>query len=135
MSCAADVASLDAGSRFTGLMRSLCAAPLLLLLAVTPAPAPAQGADEATQPSTAWMWNETLLKAICNDFARPAVHARNLVRLSVAMWDAWAAFDSRPPLNPGLHIYTLNRANASLLLWQRLCRSAGADYSSPKMAT
>ncbi len=23
---------------------------------------------------------------------------------------------------PGLHIYTLNRANASFLLWQRLCR-------------
>jgi methylenetetrahydrofolate reductase (NADPH) len=36
---------------------------------------------------------------------------------------------------PGLHIYTLNRANASLLLWQRLNRSAGAGYSSPKMAT
>jgi methylenetetrahydrofolate reductase (NADPH) len=36
---------------------------------------------------------------------------------------------------PGLHIYTLNRANASLLLWQRLNRSIGADYSSPKMAT
>jgi methylenetetrahydrofolate reductase (NADPH) len=25
---------------------------------------------------------------------------------------------------PGLHIYTLNRANASFLLWQRLARRA-----------
>jgi len=26
---------------------------------------------------------------------------------------------------PGLHIYTLNRANASLLLWQRLTQTSG----------
>ena len=44
-------------------------------------------------PSVARQWNEELLEAIRNDFARPTVHARNLFHTSVAMWDAWAAFD------------------------------------------
>jgi hypothetical protein len=39
------------------------------------------------------VWNEELLDAIRIDFPRPTVHARNLFHLSVAMWDAWAAFD------------------------------------------
>lgn len=38
-------------------------------------------------------WNEALLGAIRQDFARPTVHARNLYHVSAAMWDAWAAFD------------------------------------------
>ena len=44
-------------------------------------------------PSVARQWNEELLEAIRNDFARPTVHARNLFHTSVAMWDACAAFD------------------------------------------
>lgn len=44
--------------------------------------------------SVARQWNEELLQAIRNDFARPTVHARNLYHSSAAMWDAWAAFDS-----------------------------------------
>ena len=43
--------------------------------------------------SVARQWNEELLQAIRGDFARPTVHARNLYHTSVAMWDAWAAFD------------------------------------------
>ena len=43
--------------------------------------------------SVARMWNEQLLEAIRNDFARPTVHARNLFHTSVAMYDAWAAYD------------------------------------------
>jgi len=35
-------------------------------------------------------WNEALLLAIRNDFARPTVHARNLYHLSLAMYEAWA---------------------------------------------
>ncbi|MCA6074822.1 FG-GAP-like repeat-containing protein [Fulvivirga sedimenti] len=42
--------------------------------------------------SIARQWNEALLFAIRNDLARPTVHARNLFHLSVAMYDAWAAF-------------------------------------------
>ncbi|MDP7041674.1 MAG: hypothetical protein QGF91_03375, partial [Gammaproteobacteria bacterium] len=45
-------------------------------------------------PSVARLWNEVLLGAIRNDFARPTVHARNLFHLSAAMYDAWAVFDT-----------------------------------------
>lgn len=66
-----------------------------LLALVLPAltivlPAPARG-DE----TIARVWNEQLLDAIRNDTARPTVHARNLHHLSTAMYDAWAAYDSR----------------------------------------
>ena len=44
--------------------------------------------------SVARRWNDVLLEAIRNDFARPTVHARNLFHTSVAMWDAWAAYDT-----------------------------------------
>ena len=43
--------------------------------------------------SVARRWNELLLQAIRNDYARPTVHARNLFHVSAAMYDAWAAFD------------------------------------------
>ncbi|MDO6738592.1 DUF6851 domain-containing protein [Wenyingzhuangia sp. 2_MG-2023] len=43
--------------------------------------------------SIARLWNEILLEAIRNDYARPTVHARNLFHVSVAMYDAWAVFD------------------------------------------
>jgi len=39
-------------------------------------------------------WNEELLHAIRNDFARPTVHARNLFHTSVAMYDAYAVFSN-----------------------------------------
>ena len=44
--------------------------------------------------SVARQWNELLLESIRTDFARPPVHARNLFHVSVAMYDAWAAYDS-----------------------------------------
>ncbi len=44
--------------------------------------------------SVARNWNEVALNAIRKDFARPVVHARNLFHLSVAMYDAWAFYDS-----------------------------------------
>ena len=42
--------------------------------------------------SVARRWNEVLLQAIRNDYARPTVHARNLFHVSAAMYDAWAAY-------------------------------------------
>ncbi|MDT0593771.1 carbohydrate binding domain-containing protein [Glaciecola petra] len=42
--------------------------------------------------SSARRWNEVLLQAIRNDFARPTVHARNLFHISAAMYDAWSAY-------------------------------------------
>ncbi len=44
--------------------------------------------------SVAREWNELVLKSIRNDFARPTVHARNLFHTSVAMYDAWAVYDT-----------------------------------------
>jgi len=45
------------------------------------------------QHSVARQWNEALLQSVREDFARPTVHARNLFHTSVAMWDAWSAYD------------------------------------------
>lgn len=46
------------------------------------------------QHSVARKWNDVLLEAIRNDFARPTVHARNLFHTSVAMYDAWAVYNN-----------------------------------------
>ncbi len=43
--------------------------------------------------SVARIWNEALLHAIRNDYARPTVHARNLFHTSIALYDAWTVFD------------------------------------------
>ncbi len=47
----------------------------------------------AQEHSVAREWNEQLLHAIRNDFARPTVHARNLFHTSIALYDSWAAYD------------------------------------------
>ncbi len=67
------------------------------LAAVVPLAAAQEGGAER---SVARQWNEALLGAIRSDFARPPVHARNLFHVSVAMYDAWAAYDgvARPYL-------------------------------------
>jgi hypothetical protein len=44
--------------------------------------------------SAARTWDEQLLQAIRIDRPRPPVHARNLYHTSVAMYDAWAAYDT-----------------------------------------
>lgn len=48
----------------------------------------------SARQSVAREWNEVLLEAIRNDFARPTVHARNLFHVSAAMYDAWSAYDN-----------------------------------------
>jgi hypothetical protein len=45
------------------------------------------------QSSVARKWNEVLLEAIRNDYARPTVHARNLFHTSIALYDMWAVYD------------------------------------------
>ncbi|MGH1364963.1 MAG: DUF6851 domain-containing protein [Calditrichia bacterium] len=47
----------------------------------------------SAQHSVAREWNEVLLEAIRDDFARPTVHARNLFHTSAALYDSWAVFD------------------------------------------
>ena len=63
----------------------LSTAVLLLLC-----PLPHSG---GAQHSVARQWNEVSLDAIRMDYARPTVHARNLFNTSIAMYDAWAAYD------------------------------------------
>lgn len=43
--------------------------------------------------TVARVWDEAALAAIRIDLPHPPVHARNLFHLSVAMYDAWAAYD------------------------------------------
>jgi len=47
----------------------------------------------AQQHSIMREWNEALLKTMQEDLARPHVQARNIFHFSVAMYDAWAAYD------------------------------------------
>ena len=54
----------------------------------------AQTSQVNAQNSVARDWNDELLEAIRNDFARPTIHARNLFHSSVLMYDAWAIFDT-----------------------------------------
>lgn len=59
-----------------------------------PAPScPADRVDILPDGSIARRWNELLLDSIRRDIPKPGVHARNLFHTSVAMYDAWAAFD------------------------------------------
>lgn len=53
------------------------------------------GSTDGSTPthSIARIWNELLLDAIRRDYPAPTVHSRNLFHTSVAMYDAWAAYD------------------------------------------
>lgn len=75
---------MDALRRFIGLGTVVCIAAVS---AAALAGVPAQ--------SVARIWDEQLLAAIRKDTPKPPVHARNLFHVSAAMWDAWAAYDTR----------------------------------------
>lgn len=69
---------------------------------------PGAGAQEACRPidphpdwSTAREWNEAALAAIRRDVPAPTIHARTLLHASVALFDAWAAYD---PAVPGFQV-------------------------------
>ena len=52
-----------------------------------------RAAFSQSEESIAHIWNEEVLEGIRNDFARPTVHARNLLHTNIAMYDCWSAFD------------------------------------------
>lgn len=54
---------------------------------------PADRVDIAPGQSIARRWNELLLDSIRRDIPRPTNHSRNLFHTSVAIYDAWAAYD------------------------------------------
>ena len=58
-------------------------------------PSPPRCAAVANHPewTVARRWDEALLDAIRRALPNPPVHARNLFHASLAMWDAWAAYD------------------------------------------
>lgn len=58
---------------------------LILLVAASPCRA---------TPSAAREWNEQLLQAIRLNVPNPPAHARNLFHTAVAMYNAWAAYDT-----------------------------------------
>ena len=105
--------------------RALAALVLLCILFV------ASGA-RAT-PTVARQWNEALLEAIRHDFARPTVHARNLFHVSMAMYDAWAAFDptARPYLlGQNVEGFRVPFAPHPFLGRSRAAREAAISYAA-----
>ena len=91
----------------TGIAVAMIVLSALWGLSASSAQAPGSGRDESTVSadgrgspplrrelthSVARLWNEQLLDAIRIDIPKPPAHARNLFHLSVAMWDAWAAY-------------------------------------------
>jgi hypothetical protein len=59
-----------------------------------PAVCPEAAIDPHPESSIARRWDEQILNAIRRDTPRPTVHARNLFHFSIALWDAWAAYDA-----------------------------------------
>ena len=53
---------------------------------------PADKIDKAPTQSIARRWSELLIDSIRRDIPHPPKHARNLHHVSVAMYDAWAAY-------------------------------------------
>lgn len=68
--------------------------PLLRRLAVTALAAFCGAPAVQAVPSAAREWNEQLLAAIRINVPNPPGHARNLHHVAVAMYDAWAAYDT-----------------------------------------
>jgi len=105
--------------------------------------------------SVAREWNEVLLQAIREDFARPTMHSRNLFHFSVALYDSWAVYDTTTStyfLGKTVHGYTCSFNGISLppanqkelyqeeamsfaafrLLMHRFKHSPGSDSTLPR---
>jgi hypothetical protein len=103
-------------------------------------PAPAEHPDW----SVARRWDEALLDAIRRSLPNPPVHARNLFHASVAMWDAWAAYDptaSGYVFKEKVHAGDVAAARAQAIsyaayrvLSERFVKAVGADESLSEFA-
>jgi len=94
--------------------------------------------------SVARRWDEALLDAIRRALPNPPVHARNLFHTSVAMWDAWAAYD--PTASGYIVKEKLTASNVTAarneamsyaayrLLSSRFIKAVGADQSLSEFA-
>ena len=72
-------------TNFTRLLLRRAALTVLAAVLCTPA---------AQAVSAAREWNEQLLAAIRINLPNPPAHARNLHHTAVAMYNAWAAYDT-----------------------------------------
>ena len=89
--------------------------------------------------SVARRWDEALLDAIRRALPNPPVHARNLFHVSVAMWDAWAAYDPQASGYLFTEKHTAPDVTAARdeaisyaayrILTERYIKSVGADTS------
>lgn len=61
--------------------------------AVVASACPPDRIDPVPSGSIARRWSELLLDSIRRDIPHPPVHARNIHHITLAMYDAWAAFD------------------------------------------
>ena len=85
------------------------------------------------QHSVAHDWNEILLEAIRNDFARPTVHARNLFHHSIISYDAWAAYEPQRDtyfLGKTTHGYSCNFLGINIPLDIESARNETIAYAS-----
>ena len=89
-------------------------------------------------------WDEALLDAIRRALPNPPVHARNLFHTSIAMWDAWAAYDPiatgyidkekvESPDVPAARNEAISYA-AYRVLTSRFIKAVGADESLSEFA-
>ena len=86
--------------------------------------------------SVARKWNEALLQSIREDFARPTVHGRNLFYLSVAMYDAWAVYDTVAQtyfLGKTVHDYTCPFTGIELPLDIGAAREKTISYAAYRL--
>ncbi len=96
--------------------------------------------------SVARRWDEAVLDAIRRSLPNPPVHARNLFHLSVAMWDAWAAYDATAAgviFKEKLHVDRCDVAKARneaisyaafQILSARFIKAVGGDVSLSQFA-
>jgi len=96
--------------------------------------------------SVARRWDDALLNAIRRALPNPPVHARNLFHVSVAMWDAWAAYDPTASgylFKEKLHVDRCDVAAARneaisyaayRILTARFIKAVGADKSLSEFA-
>src|SRR3979490_2767748 len=106
-------------------------------------PACPQIADHPTW-SVARRWDEALLDAIRRALPNPPVHPRTLFHVSVAMWDAWGAYDptaSGYVFKDRVHAADVTGARSEAIsyaayrvLSARFIKAVGADKSLSEFA-
>src|SRR5438094_6812964 len=109
-----------------------------------PGPPPCPPSTYQATFSVARRWDDALLDAIRRALPNPPVHARNLFHVSVAMWDAWAAYDPTASgylFKEKLHVCDLTAARneaisyaAYRVLTARFIKAVGADKSLSEFA-